>query len=187
MEPHLVRRSAATLALCLAVLFTLQANAVAQDSAADSDAQRLTLITDTPDEGFAVALTLSRKAVTETQPNTDVLHALRPAYSHDGDSLIAMSHVVAANFRTVAVANDYWRDVSADGEELSLITETPDEGFAVALTLSRKAVTETQPNTDVLHALRPAYSHDGDSLIGVSHVAAENFQTVAAANDYWRP
>ena len=71
-------------------------------------------------------------------------------------------------------------------EELSLITETPEEGFALALELSRKGVTETQPDPEVLHTLRPDYAHDAQSLISVSHVAAVHFQTVAAANNYWR-
>lgn len=71
-------------------------------------------------------------------------------------------------------------------DELSLITATPEEGFALALDLSRKGVTETQPDTDILHTLRPHYSRDPDALIAASHVVAVHFQTVAAANNYWR-
>lgn len=74
-----------------------------------------------------------------------------------------------------------------DGEQpLSLITANAEEGFALAITLSRKAVTEMQPDTEVLHAARPAYAHDPEALIDASHVVAVHFQTVAAANDYWR-
>lgn len=68
----------------------------------------------------------------------------------------------------------------------SLMTATPQEGFALAVTIARKAVTTTQPDTDALHALRPAYSHDPDSLIDVSGVVAAYFATIAEANDYWR-
>jgi hypothetical protein len=68
----------------------------------------------------------------------------------------------------------------------SLITETPDEGFALALTLSRRGVALTQPNRDVLSTLREAYARDPNSLIAASQVVAINFQTVAAANNYWR-
>jgi Hexameric tyrosine-coordinated heme protein (HTHP) len=68
----------------------------------------------------------------------------------------------------------------------SLITETPEEGFALALTLSRRGVTSTQPDTTILHALREHYARDPEALIAVSHVVAVNFQTIAAANDYWR-
>jgi hypothetical protein len=70
--------------------------------------------------------------------------------------------------------------------ELTLITSTPEEGFALALRLSRLGVTETQPDRDVLHAQRPHYATDAEALIAASHVAAVHFQTIAAANDYWR-
>lgn len=68
----------------------------------------------------------------------------------------------------------------------SLMTETPEEGFDLAVTMAREAVTTTQTDTDVLHAVRPAYAHDPQSLIDVSGVVATWFATVAAANDYWR-
>nr|WP_299242470.1 hexameric tyrosine-coordinated heme protein [uncultured Halomonas sp.] len=68
----------------------------------------------------------------------------------------------------------------------SLITETPQEGFALAVTLSQKGVGTTQPDTSVRKALRGAYAHDPDSLIAASQVIALHFQTVAAANGYWK-
>ncbi len=71
-------------------------------------------------------------------------------------------------------------------EELSLTTDTPEEGMQVAIRLARLGVTETQPDPDVLHSLRPEYATDPDALIASSHVIAVHFQTVAAANDFWR-
>ncbi|GAC56525.1 hypothetical protein GOHSU_08_00530 [Gordonia hirsuta DSM 44140 = NBRC 16056] len=68
----------------------------------------------------------------------------------------------------------------------SLITKTPQEGFELAITLSRRGVKYTQPNPEILHKLRPEYAEDADSLIAGSEVVALNFQTVAAANNYWR-
>lgn len=68
----------------------------------------------------------------------------------------------------------------------SLITATPQEGFELAITLSRRGVKYTQPDTDVLHKLRPDYANSADSLTAASQVVAVNFQTVAAANNYWR-
>lgn len=68
----------------------------------------------------------------------------------------------------------------------TLITETPQEGFELAITLSRRGVKYTQPDTDVLHELRPDYTNSADSLTAASQVVAVNFQTVAAANNYWR-
>lgn len=68
----------------------------------------------------------------------------------------------------------------------SLITTTPQEGFELAITLSRKGVRYTQPDPEVLKKLRPDYANNADSLTMVSQVVAINFQTVAAANNYWR-
>lgn len=68
----------------------------------------------------------------------------------------------------------------------SLITETPQQGFELAITLSRRGVKYTQPDTEVLHKLRPDYANSADSLTAASQVIALNFQTVAAANNYWR-
>lgn len=68
----------------------------------------------------------------------------------------------------------------------SLITATPQEGFDLAITLSRKAVRYTQPDPEMLHKLRPDYAENADSLTLASHVVATNFQTVAAANNYWK-
>ncbi|MBW7892248.1 MAG: hexameric tyrosine-coordinated heme protein [Chitinophagaceae bacterium] len=68
----------------------------------------------------------------------------------------------------------------------SLITATPQEGFELAITLSRRGVKYTQPDTEVLHKLRPEYANSADALTAASQVIAINFQTVAAANDYWR-
>lgn len=74
----------------------------------------------------------------------------------------------------------------ANESELSLVTATPEEGFALAIELARRGVTETQPDTEVLHVLRPGYAHEAEPLSMASHVIAVHYQTVAAANDYWR-
>lgn len=68
----------------------------------------------------------------------------------------------------------------------SLRTGTPQEGFELAIRLSQKGVEYTQPDAEVRRVIRPRYSRDADNLIAVSQVIAINFQTVAAANDYWR-
>jgi hypothetical protein len=68
----------------------------------------------------------------------------------------------------------------------TLITETPQEGFELAITLSRRGVKSTQSDPEVLHKLRAEYANNADSLTAASQVIALNFQTVAAANNYWR-
>lgn len=68
----------------------------------------------------------------------------------------------------------------------SLITETPEEGFDLAIKLSRMAVKKTQPDDDARARMRPEYANSADSLTQVSGVVATNFQTIAQANAYWR-
>lgn len=75
-----------------------------------SDIWLTSLITDTPQEGFELAITLSRRGVKSAQPDAEVLHKLRPIYAENADSLTAASQVIAVNFQTVAAANNYWRD-----------------------------------------------------------------------------
>lgn len=74
-----------------------------------ADTWLTTLITDTPQEGFELAITLSRRGVKYTQPDGEVLHKLRPEYADSAGGLTAASQVVAINFQTVAAANNYWR------------------------------------------------------------------------------
>lgn len=69
---------------------------------------------------------------------------------------------------------------------LSLHTASADEGYALAVKLSQKAVGAVQPDVEVRKQLRPVYASNPDSLIAVSQVVAIHFQTIAAANDYWR-
>lgn len=76
------------------------------------------------------------------------------------------------------MSNDLWLP--------SLMTETPQEGFELAITLSRRGVKYTQPDVEVLKRLRPDYAENADSLTAASQVIAINFQTIAAANNYWR-
>ncbi|MBY5890869.1 peroxidase [Rhizobium ruizarguesonis] len=68
----------------------------------------------------------------------------------------------------------------------SLITETPQAGFELAIKLSRMGVKMTQPSDEIRKKLRVIYEDDADSLIAASQVIAINYQTVAAANNYWR-
>lgn len=74
-----------------------------------SDSWLPTLLTPTPEEGYALAVKLSRTAVKLTQPSAEVRERVRAAYADDFDALIAISHVVATKFQTVAAANGYWR------------------------------------------------------------------------------
>ncbi len=100
----------AALLLVAGLVFVVQPESKAQEGmAAAAETQGLSLITATPEEGFDLAVTLSRRGVTTTQTDREVLHALRPDYANNADALIASSHVIAVHFQTVAAANNYWR------------------------------------------------------------------------------
>jgi len=68
----------------------------------------------------------------------------------------------------------------------TLKTATPQEGFELATKLARKGVAITQPSAEVRSKLRADYDADTVQLIASSQVIALHFQTVAAANNYWR-
>jgi len=68
----------------------------------------------------------------------------------------------------------------------SLQTDTPEEGFDLAVKLAQKGVEVTQPSVSIRKKLRPKYSKNADSLIAASQVIAIHYQTVAAANNYWK-
>lgn len=69
----------------------------------------------------------------------------------------------------------------------SLITATAEEGRALAMRMARHTVHNIQPDLDILKGGRPNYSTNPDSLMAASQVVAIEFQTIAAANNYWRP
>lgn len=69
----------------------------------------------------------------------------------------------------------------------TLITKTPEEGRALAIVMAQSTIHKIQPDMDVLTCGRRQYSIDPDSLIAASQVVAIEFQTIAAANNYWRP
>lgn len=67
----------------------------------------------------------------------------------------------------------------------SLKTKTPQEGFELAIKLSRMGVKYTQPDIEKLKKGRAQYDDNAAFLIAASHVIAINYQTVAKANNYW--
>jgi len=68
----------------------------------------------------------------------------------------------------------------------TLKTETPQAGFELAVKLARIGVKLTQPDGEIRSQLRAAYEQDTSQLMTASQVIAIHFQTVAAANNYWR-
>ncbi len=68
----------------------------------------------------------------------------------------------------------------------SLITDTPQQGFELAVKLARKGVEYVQPSADIREQLRDAYENNANSLMQNSQVIATHYQTISAANDYWK-
>ncbi|NOW96796.1 hexameric tyrosine-coordinated heme protein [Mucilaginibacter sp. SG564] len=68
----------------------------------------------------------------------------------------------------------------------SLITETPEEGRALAIKMSRLIIKITQPDAAVRERLRPIYAEDAAMLIAIGQTVAIEFATIAAANNYWK-
>jgi len=68
----------------------------------------------------------------------------------------------------------------------SLKTATPEEGYNLAIKLSRMAVKMIQPDDATRTKLRADYANNADNLTMASQVVATNFQTVAQANDFWK-
>lgn len=68
----------------------------------------------------------------------------------------------------------------------TLKTDTPEEGRALAMLIARHTIHNIQPDLDVLEEGREEYAKDPDSLTAASQVVAIEFQTIAAANNYWK-
>lgn len=68
----------------------------------------------------------------------------------------------------------------------SLITKTPQEGRELAMMMARKTIAAIQTDPEIRKKLRPAYDSDTEQLIASAQVVAIEFQTVAAANNYWK-
>ena len=68
----------------------------------------------------------------------------------------------------------------------SLLAETPQAGFELAIKLSRHSVKAIQPSDEVRATLRSAYASHPAQLIASAQVIATFFQTIASANGWWR-
>lgn len=68
----------------------------------------------------------------------------------------------------------------------TLITATPEEGRQLAMLIARHTIHQIQPDFDVLVEGRPKYSASPADLTAAAQVVAIEFQTIAAANNYWR-
>lgn len=68
----------------------------------------------------------------------------------------------------------------------SLITATPMAGRQLAITLARKSIAAIQTDGEARKSMRKDYAFDTKQLIDSAQVIAIEFQTIAAANNYWK-
>jgi hypothetical protein len=52
--------------------------------------------------------------------------------------------------------------------------------------MARLIIKVTQPDAAVREKLRPIYAEDPAMLIAIGQTVAQEFATIAAANNYWR-
>lgn len=68
----------------------------------------------------------------------------------------------------------------------TLTTETPAQGRELAIMMARKTIAAIQPDPEIRSGLRGDYAEDTAGLMQAGHIVAIEFQTIAAANNYWR-
>ncbi len=93
----------------LLLAFCLPVTASAEDMKA-SDDYMPSLITDTPYEGRQLAIKIVRKTIGTIQTDSAAKHRVRAKYAEDPVLLMNAAELVAIEFKTIAIANDYWRD-----------------------------------------------------------------------------
>lgn len=67
------------------------------------------LITAAPQEGRELAIKMARKTIAAIQTDPEARKKLRNDYANNTAQLIASANVVAIEFQTVAIANNYWK------------------------------------------------------------------------------
>ena len=67
------------------------------------------LVTETPLEGRMLAVTIVRKTIGTIQRSPGIKAAVRAEYQDDPGMLMRAAELVAIEFKTIAIANNYWR------------------------------------------------------------------------------
>jgi len=67
------------------------------------------LITKTPLEGRMLAIKMVRKTIGTIQRDPEIKQAVRNKYKDDPQLLMYATELVAIEFKTIAIANNYWR------------------------------------------------------------------------------
>ena len=68
------------------------------------------LITKTPLEGRQLAIMMVRKTIGTIQSDPEAKMKIRKQYAENAELLIKSAELVAMEFKTIAEANNYWRE-----------------------------------------------------------------------------
>lgn len=94
----------------LVIVQRLRVVPVVQASEDEKDIDYMpSLITKTPLEGRKLAMKMVRKTIGAIQPDPAIKIAVRLIYQDDPQLLLYSAELVAMEFKTIAIANDYWR------------------------------------------------------------------------------
>ena len=96
--------------LFLAALALLLPFSVSAGDMSASEDYMPSLITATPYEGRQLAIKIVRKTIGTIQTDTAAKHRVRAKYTEDPALLMNAVELVAIEFKTIAIANDYWRE-----------------------------------------------------------------------------
>ncbi|WP_438970925.1 hexameric tyrosine-coordinated heme protein [Methylophaga sp.] len=95
--------------LAVAVISLLLSFSVMAEEMAASEGYIPSLITETPYQGRLLAIKIVRKTIGTIQTNGEAKHRVRAKYAEDPALLMNAAELVAIEFKTIAIANDYWR------------------------------------------------------------------------------
>lgn len=102
-------------ALMALLLLTLLGSGLTQTVYAaeqkDTEDYMPSLITKTPLEGRMLAIKIIRKTIGTIQQDPEIKQAVRKKYEDDPQLLMYAAELVAIEFKTIAIANNYWREV----------------------------------------------------------------------------
>lgn len=95
--------------LVMALLAIGIAQVAYASEAEDTEDYMPSLITKTPLEGRMLAVKIVRKTIGTIQQNSQIKQVVRKEYEDDPELLMYAAELVAIEFKTIAIANNYWR------------------------------------------------------------------------------
>jgi len=102
-------RNVLNVTLLLSILSIGLIQVVHAEEARNTEDYMPSLITETPLEGRMLAIRIVRKTIGTIQRDPEIKQAVRKVYQDDPQLLMYAAELVAIEFKTIAIANNYWR------------------------------------------------------------------------------